>query len=651
MLNEIWLTTEQTAELMQVKPRMIRRKCQCRELEWEQRKPPKGGRPTYFVNLASLPTDAQKKFTSELSKAVLSEKLPDMPDWKRNIAFERFEVLKAWATYAKDMKCSEAACVQDFINEKLDGKHSKGTLYRWKKCYKEGGIAGLAPDWNNGRERFEPTVISPEAKKWVEDLWLHQNLLTMKIAYKKLREKAAVEGWVIPAYTTIRRLLNAIPEPVKLLRREGQKAYRDKALPSILRDPSDLMPLQIVESDHHQIDIAVIWPDGRVGFAWLTAWMDVRTRKILSWCIVSKPSSDSINISLQELIIKYGKPEMVHLDNGKDYRCKLFTGKGRKKWVEDDIKVTYDAALEGIYNDLGIKTSWAKPYNAKGKIIERAFKTFRTEFSVFWRGYRGKDVTEKPENLKDEWRTKNLVNLDTLKKGVQCFINDYNAVRPHSGKGMEDRTPDAVFFELKKSKKAVRVEELALLCSRVNEKTVEKNGIHFMGDWYINEKIMFEYLSRKVRFRYNDDDISRIFVFDLNGRFLGVMEKYNMAKWMMESEDYRKHMRYVKNVDEARKEWEKENLPQNRMTAEERESLVFSPDRVKSNEPKLQAVFEDTRYTEIIEEIEALDREKEKRQRELDVFSRQYAVFDEPKRDHPGSDLEDFYKKYGGFNE
>jgi transposase InsO family protein len=429
----------------------------------------------------------------------------------------------------------------------------------------------------------------------------------MKLGYVELKEKAKKKGWAIPSYTTVKEYLNnEIPEAVKERHRRGRKSFEDKVLRPILRDPSDLKPMEVIESDHHQVDVAVKMPDGRVVFPWLTAWMCVRTRKILGWVLVSSPNSDSINISLYQTISKYGVPEKVHLDNGKDYRAKMFTGEGRKGWIWGKTKVEIDEkAFQGIYGDLGIDIMWATPYNAKTKIIERFFKTFRTEFSVYWRTYRGKDKTERPEELDKRIRKRDVVDFEYLKNAIHYWVDvRYNNEREHRGKGMELRTPNNVFFSMLKTKRAVREEELSLLCTREPKmKTVQNYGIDLFGGWYWNDKIQELYFGRKVGVRHREDDISQIYVFDPEGVFLGIAKRVDDGTWGMNEKDYKRLMQLKKVMRESVKNWEIEHMPV-RMTEEEREALI-SKNEKEYIEPELKGKYINTKYTQIVADIVA----------------------------------------------
>ena len=129
-MYETWLTTRKAAELCQVQTRTIRRNCRIGKFESKQKKSPRG-KIGYLVLLESLPQKAQKRYVSEHSKARFRE-LKDMEDWRRNIAFERLDIIQRWETYARERRAGTSVVVDRYIQEELDGKYTRATLYRWK---------------------------------------------------------------------------------------------------------------------------------------------------------------------------------------------------------------------------------------------------------------------------------------------------------------------------------------------------------------------------------------------------------------------------------------------------------------------------------------------------------------------------------------
>ncbi len=59
-----------------------------------------------------------------------------------------------------------------------------------------------------------------------------------------------------------------------------------------------------------------------------------------------------------------------------------------------------EAGFNGVYSNLGIKSVFAKPYNASAKVIERFFLEFQEEFEKMMISYIGTSIEDKPAWLK-----------------------------------------------------------------------------------------------------------------------------------------------------------------------------------------------------------------------------------------------------------
>ena len=81
-----------------------------------------------------------------------------------------------------------------------------------------------------------------------------------------------------------------------------------------------------------------------------------------------KYNTQCIASALRNAIIKLDMiPKIVYQDNGRAFRAKYF----------NDDKGFCELGFNGLYAKLGIETVFAKPYNAKAKVIERFFREFQ----------------------------------------------------------------------------------------------------------------------------------------------------------------------------------------------------------------------------------------------------------------------------------
>ena len=87
--------------------------------------------------------------------------------------------------------------------------------------------------------------------------------------------------------------------------------------------------MQQVQGDHHIIDRVVMY-EGRLVRPWLTVFLDMRSAAVLGWCVSTNPNSRTILMSYYMMAIRFGIPEMAHIDNGKDYKGKTIKGQRAK---------------------------------------------------------------------------------------------------------------------------------------------------------------------------------------------------------------------------------------------------------------------------------------------------------------------------------
>ena len=255
-------------------------------------------------------------------------------------------------------------------------------------------------------------------------------------------------------------------------------------------------------SDHAQVDVAVLDKSGKVVFPWITAWRDFKTSKWLGWLLhCESPNSDHIFQSFYYAANEFGLPEDVYIDNGKDYRAKDFAG-GRKveNVLIDEKKSTAMLML------LGIKPHFALPYNAQTKPIERDFLKNKEFFSKHFVGYRGGNITERPEKLKTEIKNGKIMPFEEFKKVFDDFVINVLNKMPSKGKVLKGKSPDQLFAEEFTVKKTVSQDALMLFCMRTSRAvTIGRNGVRdsalqftYWADWMSPLKGEKVYLRRDI---------------------------------------------------------------------------------------------------------------------------------------------------------
>jgi putative transposase len=130
----------------------------------------------------------------------------------------------------------------------------------------------------------------------------------------------------------IRRLFRIMGHNTIYRRKNLTKAgLREYIRPYLLRGLDILKPNQVWCTDITYIPM-------RKGFMYLTAVMDVYSRKILAWGISNSMDASWCLEVLKQAITRYGKPEIINSDQGSQYTSALWT-----QFLEEcEIKISMD---------------------------------------------------------------------------------------------------------------------------------------------------------------------------------------------------------------------------------------------------------------------------------------------------------------------
>lgn len=191
--------------------------------------------------------------------------------------------------------------------------------------------------------------------------------------YERLKRAAREQDWVIPSASSIKRKIQReIPKVQQVYLRDGENAL-SQYYPAMQRSVADLEAMEWINGDGYQHNVFVQWHNGDIVRPKTWIWQDIRTRKILAYRVDLSENSDSIRLSLMDLIWKYGIPKKCTIDNTRAAANKWMTGgvKNRYRFKVKEDEVT------GIIPLLGIELHWTSIQFGKGhgqaKPVERAF--------------------------------------------------------------------------------------------------------------------------------------------------------------------------------------------------------------------------------------------------------------------------------------
>lgn len=468
----------------------------------------------------------------------------------RKEAERRLLVVQAWQRWRRAGGQTDAF-IED-LRARTGERIARPTLYRWEALYREHGLDGLVP--SPRLRRREGPRVPEQVLAHFDTLYLDQQRRSARLCWEMTREWARGLGLPCPEYDAFKRHVRRIPKHTLVLCRDGEKAYEDQCLPHLVRDYSTLASNEGWVSDHHQVDVAVRGPGGRPCFPWITVFQDLRSRMWVGWAVSVQPSSDTIFLAFRRAVLRYGVPKFLLLDNGKDFRAFDFAGGKRT------IHVSVDAGrVTALTTRLEIDIHWARPYNAKAKPIERSFLIVKEWFSKMWPSYRGGNVLEKPERLQGLLRRPD--ELPTLEEFEQAFgewvEHVYNQA-PCSGHGCDGLRRAEAFERYLGVQRWASEEDLVLACMRTTKPlTVRRNGIRLWDRDYLGE-CLYPHLGKQVFVRYDVLRPGRIYVFDLEDRYIGAVDRQDLMQWGATAEDMRAGERLKRQARKVTKAYQEE---------------------------------------------------------------------------------------------
>lgn len=349
------------------------------------------------------------------------------PEKCKQIALARLDVVHKWLEFRKKSQ-NKLQADYDFVKLhntsnshlfEILGKISRGSLHRWLAMLnRTEDYTKLLPQYKYSSVDDYRTVLNDEEIKIFMGLLLHPNRLSIGKAIALTKYKLKEQGQnFIPADITFRRYAKWFKDnnyDKWILARDGEKALSDKVEPYIKRDASLLEVGDILVADGHKLAFQVINPfTGKPCRATLVGFLDWKSTALVGYEIMLEENTQCVASALRNAIINLDMiPKVVYQDNGRAFRAKYFT----------DNKGFTELGFQGLYSKLGIETVFARPYNARAKVIERFFKEFQEGFEKLLPSYIGSSIQDKPAYMmRNEKFHKNLHNgfIPTIEETIK----------------------------------------------------------------------------------------------------------------------------------------------------------------------------------------------------------------------------------------
>ena len=525
-----------------------------------------GGKDEIMLSVASLTAKGRKAWRAaqkvEGSDVIVEQRTEEARPWYVDADLNHYIEGHRKAYYEA---VTLAQDVQKFIDysgpDRTDYAERKAvalgvsapTLYRYAQNILTASAWALRLEKEDGinRDYFKPLALcrkpkekdtfpslTDEQRTIIENIWFDKvfaaNLGTLEMLYEKFTEIGEARGWAgVPSIKTVTRYVKSVMDrpgatSARYLAANGTREWKNKMMLKARRETASLQVMEYVVGDEHTFDCWVQYtaPNGKIKAVRpvLVAWMDVKTRKIIGDVVCVHANGDTLKESLVKMIYTAGVPKILHIDNGKDYTKRELTGQERK---DRHIDFAFDSETVGFYQSIGIQeVGRSLPYQPWDKSIERFFGTVCAKFSKWFESYTGtltgsRTYAKRQKDVGGMLERGELLTLEEFYEAWTTWKDTKYHTRTHAGLRENHEkwlTPAELFEHGPRYEKAAPPREYAaMLLMKADIVPVRNVGIRKFGVMYVDSELG-KYIGKKVGVKWDIDDVTRLYVYDLEGR-------------------------------------------------------------------------------------------------------------------------------------
>lgn len=530
--TSVWLTIAEAARILGCNERSVRRRIA--EFETRQNANSRGGAGgiSYEISLDSLPEEARAAWKAQeiatplipTESALLHGEAEEIAhayqklDRRGKAHFDKWSIILQESQHVTGRKALEQWTQEWNESHPESMCTSAPSIYRLReKVAKEGRRALLMPE-----RKIAASTVTDEWFEWFREDFLKQSKLSAAMCRLLVLGRARTSGWIgadeeFPSiHAFLRRMGREVSPSLVDFAREGQKKWNDRNGYYIERDYESLPVGSCWVGDTHTWDVFVR-KDGETvpSTVYITAFLDMRTYLPMGWHIhTSAPSTDNTLRAMKMGIDRYGVPDDVYVDNGREYRNRDFSGIVRSHRIDWD-----EQAAGSLAARLGFQMHFAIVKNAQAKIIERQFKGMKDSFSRFFSSYKGGSVVEKPERLKEV--VKHPEQIPTLAEFTALadrFLKEILPAMPCHGAHHGGLSRVALWNRHIQERSPLRLvskETSSMLVSRTAKGRIVRNGFYLrdLQCWYWAEW-MAPRDRHEITLRYDPEDLSVAWGYD-----------------------------------------------------------------------------------------------------------------------------------------
>ncbi len=437
-------------------------------------------------------------------------------------ADEKIKILKEWEEAKKSNVSSKKFCESFGVSE--------ANLFRWQRAYKAGGAVALVD--NRGKHRKSESKLEPWMSEFVLDKFRAYGAGGLNVAqlWRDLHKEYFYRcgepqnfpkflcGAIKPLFDAgvVKRYLdNYYADPARRLEYVMITKGEDKAksyFQPAMGDQGEIITRrnQCWQIDSSPLDVMV--RDGEKGEAIranVLSIVDVYSGRCVA-SIERKSNALGLIRLMWKALSKFGKPDFIKGDNGKDYLSDQF---------------------QHLLNGLGIDYDRAIAYSGDEKgFVERHFGTLQHGGISQTPGYIGFNLAmreaveqrtpKKERHAKDEnglpkkTNLKYLLTLQQVRDRFETEVLSWDLMSV----GRKRNSPINRWNADDTPLKGVRLDEFMLHAGGLVPRVVSKKGINYEAMQFVSQ--FLPSVGTEVFISENIDDVSSVFVFDKSGNFI-----------------------------------------------------------------------------------------------------------------------------------
>lgn len=437
-------------------------------------------------------------------------------------ANEKIKILKEWEEAKKSNVPSKKFCESFGVSE--------ANLFRWQRAYKAGGAVALVD--NRGKHRKSESKLEPWMSEFVLDKFRAYGAGGLNVAqlWRDLHKEYFYRcgepqnfpkflcGAIKPLFDAgvVKRYLdNYYADPARRLEYVMITKGEDKAksyFQPAMGDQGEIITRrnQCWQIDSSPLDVMV--RDGEKGEAIranVLSIVDVYSGRCVA-SIERKSNALGLIRLMWKALSKFGKPDFIKGDNGKDYLSDQF---------------------QHLLNGLGIDYDRAIAYSGDEKgFVERHFGTLQHGGISQTPGYIGFNLAmreaveqrtpKKERHAKDEnglpkkTNLKYLLTLQQVRDRFETEVLTWDLMSV----GRKRNSPINRWNADDTPLKGVRLDEFMLHAGGLVPRVVSKKGINYEAMQFVSQ--FLPSVGTEVFISENIDDVSSVFVFDKSGNFI-----------------------------------------------------------------------------------------------------------------------------------